>query len=203
MKKLITLLLLSLSYVCYTQNDKDVNEYYDEICRKLEYGGRLEHGAKFKEDVKIFVDGEKNDELISELNKIIYELNELIESINISITTDVKESNLLIYFGDPEKYMRYVNDYTISETLENNWGAFWFYRGVDRSKITLSEVFINTVDSRTIKQQKHLLREELTQSLGFPNDSYKYENSIFQQKWTEINEFSELDKKIIKMHYKT
>ena len=60
---------------------------------------------------------------------------------------------------------------------------------------------MNTIDTRNKVQQKHLLREELTQALGFPNDSYKYEDSIFQQRWTEVTEYSILDKEIIRLHY--
>ncbi len=98
--------------------------------------------------------------------------------------------------------MDFIKDYSDSERLKNNWGLFAFYRSsYDRSEIISSEVFVNTIETKNTTQQKHLLREELTQSIGFPNDSYRYKNSIFQQKWTEVTKYSELDKKIIKMHY--
>ena len=51
------------------------------------------------------------------------------------------------------------------------------------------------------KAQKHLLREELTQSLGLCNDSWKYDNSIFYQGWTTTNQYSEMDKRLIDMLY--
>ena len=51
-------------------------------------------------------------------------------------------------------------------------------------------------------KKKHLLREELTQSLGFFNDSWLYPESIFYQGWTDVTEYSEMDKEIIKMLYK-
>ncbi len=33
------------------------------------------------------------------------------------------------------------------------------------------------------------------------NDSEKYENSIFYQKWTDVNGFSDIDKAVISLLY--
>ena len=62
-------------------------------------------------------------------------------------------------------------------------------------------MYIDVVRCTDLQGQKHLLREELTQSLGLKNDSYKYENSIFQQKWTEVTEYAPIDIKVIEMLY--
>ena len=179
----------------------EIKDYYKEICFKTEWGGAIKP-AKYKKPIKIYVAGVKSQELNHELYQIVMELNILIESIDVSITNDRLESNMLVYFGTPENYMHYIDDYSDAERLEENLGLFSFYRtGFDRSEIKFSEVFVNTIDTRNKVQQKHLLREELTQALGFPNDSYKYEDSIFQQRWTEVTEYSILDKEIIRLHY--
>ena len=49
--------------------------------------------------------------------------------------------------------------------------------------------------------QKHLLREELTQSLGLGNDSPQYIESIFQSAWTTTTSYSMLDKDVIRLLY--
>ena len=49
--------------------------------------------------------------------------------------------------------------------------------------------------------QKHLLREELTQSLGLGKDSSKYPNSIFQSSWTQTLNYLEIDKDLIRLLY--
>ena len=49
--------------------------------------------------------------------------------------------------------------------------------------------------------QLHLLREELTQSLGLGQDSEKYLNSIFQINWTTTSSYSQIDKDIIRLLY--
>ena len=50
-------------------------------------------------------------------------------------------------------------------------------------------------------EQKHLLREELTQSLGLARDSDRYVNSIFQSSWTQTLRYSDLDEDIIRLLY--
>jgi hypothetical protein len=50
-------------------------------------------------------------------------------------------------------------------------------------------------------REKHVLREELTQSLGFGNDSIKYPDSIFYENFSSLTKYSELDKAIIRKHY--
>ena len=49
--------------------------------------------------------------------------------------------------------------------------------------------------------QKHLLREELTQSLGMAKDSFLYQASIFQQAWTTTEEYAEIDRDVIRLLY--
>jgi hypothetical protein len=62
-------------------------------------------------------------------------------------------------------------------------------------------MYVDIYRCTELDAQKHLLREELTQSLGLFNDSYKYENSIFQQRWTTTTEYADIDKKIIQILY--
>lgn len=195
------LLLFMMFFFGTVRSQVEIKDYYKEICFKTEWSGDISP-ARYKKDIKIFVDGDKRTELIIELKKIVFELNDLIEPINVSITNDVSDYNVLVYFGSPSNYMEYIKDYSDSEILKSNWGMFVFYpSGCDKSEIKFSEVFVNTIDTRNSRQQKHLLREELTQSLGFPNDSYKYDESIFQQRWSEVTEYSNLDKEIIRLHY--
>ena len=50
-------------------------------------------------------------------------------------------------------------------------------------------------------EEKHLLREELTQSLGLARDSQRYDNSIFQKDWTTTNEYADIDRDVIRLLY--
>ena len=50
--------------------------------------------------------------------------------------------------------------------------------------------------------RNHLLREELTQSMGLPADSSNYTDSIFQQDpFYKPTEYSAIDKEVIKLLY--
>ncbi|MCT7953556.1 DUF2927 domain-containing protein [Ancylothrix sp. C2] len=70
----------------------------------------------------------------------------------------------------------------------------------ETKQITGAEILISTTGV-TQKERSHLIREELTQAFGLPADSDKYSDSIFYQQWTDVTEYSSLDKKLIRMLY--
>ena len=204
MKQLITTILVILTLNTYSQID-DTLSYYEEICFFREWGGKLDEPVKFNRDIKIYVSGIPNDTLINELEDIIEELNWLITPINIYIVDEKEISNINIYFGGVKDYLKQLKcskqelKYKKSR-LKQNWGMFWVTH--NGGNIKHSEIFIDIYRTSTNKERMHLLREELTQSLGFPNDSKKYPNSIFYSKWYEDTvEYSNIDKAIIKLHY--
>lgn len=159
-----------------------------------EYSGKLVDPIKWTKDMNIYVDGENRDYLVSELNGIVKELNDLIDPIEIKIVNKKEDANYFIFFGyykDFKKTYSVVNQHL----LENNWGLFEVYRN------NYGIMYVDIVRTVNIEAQKHLLREELTQSLGFLNDSYDYPESIFYEGWTTTTKYSYIDKEIIKMHY--
>ena len=50
-------------------------------------------------------------------------------------------------------------------------------------------------------ERAHLIREELTQALGLLNDSYRYPDSIFFQRWTSVTEYAPIDRAVISLLY--
>ena len=52
-----------------------------------------------------------------------------------------------------------------------------------------------------MKRQRHVIREEITQSLGLFNDTYDYPESIFYQGYSEQTSFASIDEEIIKLLY--
>jgi hypothetical protein len=62
-------------------------------------------------------------------------------------------------------------------------------------------MYIDTYRNGDETSHKHLLREELTQSLGLFNDSWEYPESIFYQGWTTTTEFAPIDRELIDMLY--
>lgn len=178
----------------YTQEEK---EYFNEIVLGREYESS-DNGiaCKWTSDVNIFVVGQKREYLMDELNKIVGELNDIIDPININIVDNRSDANYVILFGSESEY----NDMAPSSIgyTDHNWGMFIINSG---AVIHRGTMYVDIYRCDEVDGQKHLLREELTQSLGLTNDSYKYENSIFQQRWTETTEYAPIDIRLIEMLY--
>lgn len=195
MKNLLIIIFLVLPFLNFSQ-DTSIVSYFNEITSGTEYGSS-KNTLKFTSDVYIYAYGNYDQELKDELNKVVNELNDIITSINIYLTEDEKTANIKMYFGSPSEYVK-INPF--SETfIESSWGLFFLFP--KNGSIDMSLVFVDTQRTINNSQRKHILREELTQSLGFGNDSYTYPESIFYQGWTEVHEYSEIDKEIIKMLY--
>jgi hypothetical protein len=146
--------------------------------------------------MKIYVKGDKPDYLMNELNKIVGELNDIIKSINIRVVDNESESNFIVFFGGQSGYNEICSS-SIGLT-EYNYGLFVVSGG---NIIGGGSMYVDTERSSTKSAKKHLLREELTQSLGLFNDTYDYPNSIFYQGWTETNEYAPIDIELISMLY--
>ena len=191
MKTIITTIFILFSFVSLTQDS--IVEYYNEIAGKSEYGDSNNAFYKWKGDVKIFFDFDNSDSLKEYTKPIIKELNELIDPINILIVDNKKDANVFIYFSSFSEYKKkcYI-------TVNGNFLGFVCSTKY-QSRIYNSYIFIN--ENLSGIELKSVLREEITQSLGFSNDSWKYPNSIFYQGGNNENKFSELDKEIIKLHY--
>jgi hypothetical protein len=168
-------------------------EYFNTVAYGREFDKTSKSLYKWNKDMKIYVDGEKPEYLMSELRKIVSELNNIIDPIDLKIVSSKSESNYVIYFGDHKTFDQKYNLYS-PELLDHNWGYFELYYGTG---VMYVDIYRN--DDRV--SHKHLLREELTQSLGLVNDSYKYPESIFYQGWTTTTEFAPIDRELIDILY--
>ncbi len=180
---------------------KEIDSFYDEITMGTELSNYTQR-FWYKKDVYIYLYDRDDSVYVNEFNKIVDELNNLIERINIVVTDDIMESNLRISITDAETFIKRAN-------LNNpkNKDIVYMALGVVFSK--LDKVSNEIVYSYTFVQKTNkknvdfcTLREELTQSLGFFKDTYSFSNSVFSQiKTEEVLEYTELDKAIIKKHY--
>ncbi len=174
----------------------EAKEYFNKVAYGNEFDGGNSSLKKWNQDINIYVVGDKRDYLMSELNDIVSELNGLIFTININIVDNESDANFFILFGSQQDYNNYDKE-SIGYT-EHNQGLFIAY---GREELTYSTMYVDVERTSTQNGQKHLLREELTQSLGLCNDSYDYPESIFYQGWTETTEYTEIDKELIQMLY--
>lgn len=171
--------------------DQDCQDYLDEVAGGSEYGSYSPY-SRWQSPVRIAIYGTPTDSNWQELNSVIQELSQL-TGLDIAIAQQGEYSNIALHFIPEAEFSQVVPQY-----IPLNLGFFW----VDREGSTLTNaiVLISTTGV-TPEEQNHLLREELTQSLGFPNDSERYEDSIFYAKWTTTSQYSGLDRCVIRLLY--
>lgn len=174
---------------------EEAREYFDEIAKKSEYTSS-KNIDRWKSDVKIYVMGQKPSYLMDELDRIVSELNEIINPIEIEIVDSEDESNLVIVLDSKEVYNEF--EPCSKEHTDGNWGLF-IISGDE--EIKRASLYVDVVRCKSEEGQKHLLREELTQSMGLKNDSYDYPESMFYQGWTETTEYAPIDRELIDMLY--
>lgn len=181
-----------------TDFQEEAIAYSKEVALGFEFGSASPITRKWEEPMRIYVSGYAEGPLYSTLQNVRNEINSLVsDGFELELVADSLESNFHIFFGKAGDYVvRYPNQ---KEYVKSNYGLFSvFWNG--RNEINRGHMYVDTerADSRA---QHHLLREELTQSLGLAKDSDKYPDSIFQQSYTYTDEYSEMDKELIRLLY--
>jgi hypothetical protein len=177
-----------------------VIEYFKDVALGFELGSSPKVTRKWNTDMRIFVGGVPSAEMQEELHRIITELNSLTieDGFSISITQDTLQANSYVFFGSGEDFGKRVA--WAADHVAANWGLFYInYDGNDH--ITASFVYVDIFRATDVNVRKHLLREELTQSLGMARDSEKFPESIFQSSWTLTTEYAEIDRDVIRLLY--
>lgn len=181
-----------------TAYDERVIEYFGEVALGFEFGGGPEITRKWVTDMKIFVGGNKTTELSNELQDIIAEINALAtDGFSVSTVADSLQMNYYIFFGPGSEYAeKYPSQ---AGLVDNNWGLFSVFWDAS-NQIYKGNMYVD-VDRANPAEEKHLLREELTQSLGLAKDSERYPDSIFQSDWTTSTAYADIDEDLIRLLY--
>lgn len=200
---LISILLISCSkdednILPSSQYNENLITYFKIVALGFEFGNASKVTRKWNSEMKIFVGGEQKPELLSELESIKNEINELAtDGFKISIVNDSLQSNYYIFFGSRNEYADIFP--RVSSLVDTNWGLFSVFWN-NRDEIFTGYMYVDIIRSN-LTEQKHLLREELTQSLGLAKDSPLYDNSIFQTEWTTTTAYATIDKDLIRLLY--
>ncbi len=180
----------------YTEEETD---YFKEITLKNELNSKIRlTPAKFKRDIKIYVYGDYEPYMLDEVKRVVDDLNNIINPIDLSIVNNRSDANVIIYFGDYQTYISDNPDLKGISKLKNCDG--FFITKSRGNEIKSSRVFINLQNQDSANDLFDCVREELVQQLGFFNDG-NIPESCFYQKENEILKFSEIDVKLIKMLY--
>ena len=173
---------------------KQIN-YFLEIAMGAEFSqsGSASKIRKWQGDVRIQYFGSPTSEDLTTLNSVISEVNELTNG-GIHLQLVDRNPNITIHFSPESQFGRLEPNYQ-----PGNYGYFWTQWDAN-NRIYNANVLITTTKV-TQKERSHLLREELTQSLGLMQDSFKYAESVFYQPWTDVTQYSEIDRSLIRMLY--
>jgi hypothetical protein len=171
-------------------------DYFFDIALGTEYGNTSLVLRKWTGDVRIKINGSPTRVDEDSLSAIVKELNDLISGVSaVRLQIVYTDPNVDIYFVPESQFPSIEPNY-----VPGNLGFCWNEWYLATNIIIKSTILIDT-ENTTQQQRQHLIREELTHSLGLANEPLKYPDSIFYQGWTTTTQYSSIDRKIIKLLY--
>ena len=181
-----------------TTYQKDVITYFKEIALGFEFGIAKKITRKWKTNMRLFVDGTPTPALLSELKSVVAELNLLAsDDFKIEVVSRRELSNFYVFFGAGSQFAaQYPSDAKLANNNSGVYRIFWN----NNDEITRGRMFVNMVNTSE-EEQRHVIREELTQALGLGRDSDMFPGSIFQSSWSTPTSYSQIDKDIIRLLY--
>ncbi len=182
-----------------TTQQKEVVSYFKEVALGFEFGNASAITRKWDTNVKLFVGGNPTTELLTELELIVSEINALTtDGQTLEIVADQAASNFFVFFGSGDAYADIYPSQ--SGLVAANFGLFSISWNA-ANFFTSGQMYVD-IFRANLTEQKHLLREELTQSLGLAKDSTRFEDSIFQQSFaTKTTTYSAIDRELIRLLY--
>lgn len=178
---------------------QEAKTYFMEVALQEEfYKGQAPILRKWQGEIRYQVQGKASDALLQELQNIVEELS-LLTGLAIKQVNSAQKANLIIFFGKGKDYT--AIEPAAAAYVAANRGLF-FFRNNAQGEILSATLYVETQDKKVSpKAQKHLLREELTQLLGLPNDSPRYPKSIFYQPWSLTTQYTPIDRFLIALLY--
>lgn len=143
-------------------------------------------------NIKIKTVGTPTKADLETLSQVIYEINQLTQE-NLHLELVDNNPNITIHFVPEWNFTQIDPGYRAI-----NYGYFRTQETggtIEQANLLISSEVV------TQPQRSHLIREELTQSLGLMNDSYSHPTSMFHQAWSEQAEYAPIDRALIKMLY--
>jgi hypothetical protein len=169
-------------------------DYFFAIALGAEYGDKLSVVTRWTEpQVTVRVHGSARKSR-SCLNKVISDFNALTRTTDLKLTTS--PADIELYFAPLSRFRSIEPAY-----VSGNDGFFSMHYS-DAYAITSANVLIRS-SGIGAGIRCHLIREELTQTMGLARDSGKYPGSVFYGKYHPApTRYSTLDKEIIRLLYR-
>lgn len=169
-----------------------VLDYLSDVGFGQEYGSASSVLHKWTRDVTLRVYGTPTAIDLITLDETVAELNRLLTGVQVRRTDG--PADLKNYFAPEARFSTIEPRY-----VPRNLGFFRVWWD-DQGAIYKGRILVAS-EEITQRERSHLIREELTQSLGLFQDSWQYPDSIFYQGWTATGEYSPIDAPTIKLLY--
>jgi len=166
-----------------------------ELAFDQEFGQSTDRLRKWNNPINIFIDGNPSEEILNEIALVISELEALSTLIPISTVSTRAESNLILFLGDKEDYIALVEPNAAG--IANGNSGFATIAWNTNNEIIRASACVDIVNFSGTQFIKHVVREELAQTLGLINDTENDPNSIFYQFTNSVTAYSNTDKEMI------
>ncbi|MEP1085717.1 MAG: DUF2927 domain-containing protein, partial [Algoriphagus sp.] len=151
---------------------------------------------KWNKDILIYLPNAPDQVLQEILNEVIDEINFLSETISLRLVNSVERSNFILFFGSGEDYVKQWEP-SAANLIASNRGLFSIDYNSSSYEIVSGNAWIDVTLVADYACLKHLLREEMTQSLGMINDIYSDQESIFYGNYRCFTDYTARDKVFI------
>jgi hypothetical protein len=166
--------------------------YFAEVVLGTETGSGPRVVRKWTGDLRIAVSGEPTEEDLQTLSEVITDLNELVAPVALRVTSETPTVDA--HFVPEAEFSSVLPEYR-PPSRGFHWVNWNEYGEIQHATILISTTGLSQAE------RSHIIREELTQSLGLLMDSRRYPDSIFYSGWTTTSEFSDLDRSVIRLLY--
>jgi hypothetical protein len=181
-----------------TEQQRGVIAYFQEVALGFEFGNTTPVTRKWVSEMKVFVAGNAQSEALAELSRVISEVNTLVnDGFKITVVSREEDANLFLFFGSKSAYGElYPKEAPLLKGSSGLCTISWN----SKNQIIRGHIFIKNENISSV-EQRHVIREELTQALGFGKDSPRYMDSVFQSKYTTPTEYAAIDRQLISLLY--
>jgi hypothetical protein len=169
-------------------------DYFSQIAFGNEFNANTDSLVvrKWTQDMRLAIAGTPSQADLQALYGIVIELNQLLDSVQIILTQE--QPNAWIHFVPERDFVTVEPNY-----VPGNLGFFYVWWNA-AYELRQARILISTTGISQ-EERSHLIREELTQSLGLMNDAWSYADSMFYQGWTSTQQYSALDRDLIRILY--
>jgi hypothetical protein len=167
-------------------------DYLSEVGFGDEYGSVPTVLHKWTKDVGIGIHGTPTPADLATVNQVVAELNSLLSGLELRLTDGA--ADIEIHFAPESSFAAIEPKY---QPVNMGFFRVWIDGdgAIHRGRILIAS------EGVTQGERSHLIREELTQSLGLFQDSRQYPDSIFYQGWTASGEYDSIDRPTIRLLY--